>query len=429
MKTIMKITLICFLIGLVLISCNKSNDPAPVTGTLKGMVTSSSNGQAIGNVRILVYDANTNAPIANSVLTQSGGSYQIELAPGTYYLNLSKQGYNSVPFSGITPVPVTVDAGIETTNDYQLQPSSVTNGGSLTGKVTSGGNGIGGVLVVAGDATKGYSSVTATDGTYYIYNVPAGTYQVKGYLSNYNSAALSVAVTAGAETSGNNIALTLGAGGTVTGLVSFLATNNGEVSVTLTNPLTKETIPGLVTKTQGGSYSITKVPDGTYIVRATYSNDDYVVDPDWILKNGEPIVTLSGNSVKQDFSVTGAVKLVSPTNEITTTRPIEITSLSPVFTWLAYSSTSDYVVEVSDINGNVIWGGFTKNGATITKNISVPKEQLSITFNSDGKATSTLKSNNIYRWRVYSSKDDNSSSTGWKLISVSEDQRGLFIVK
>jgi hypothetical protein len=351
------------------------------------------------------------------------------LAPGTYYLNLSKQGYNSIPFSGITPVPVTVDAGIETTNDYQLQPSSVTNGGSLTGKVTSGGNGIGGVLVVAGDATKGYSSVTATDGTYYIYNVPAGTYQVKGYLSNYNSAALSVAVTAGAETLGNNIALTSGAGGTVSGLVSFLATNNGEVSVTLTNPLTKETIPGLVTKTQGGTYSITKVPDGTYIVRATYSNDDYVVDPDWILKNGEPTVTLSGNSVKQDFSVTGAVKLVSPTNDMTTARPIEIASSSPVFTWLAYSSTSDYVVEVSDINGNVIWGGFTKNGATITKNISVPKEQLSITFNSDGKATSTLKSNNIYRWRVYSSKDDNSSSTGWKLISVSEDQRGLFLVK
>jgi len=50
-------------------------------------------------------------------------------------------------------------------------------------------------------------------------------------------------------------------------------------------------------------------------------------------------------------------------------------------------------------------------------------------FNSDGNASSTLKSNNTYRWRIYSSKDDNSSSTGWKLISVSEEQRGLFIIK
>ncbi|HEY4789303.1 MAG TPA: hypothetical protein VIH57_24805, partial [Bacteroidales bacterium] len=228
---------------------------------------------------------------------------------------------------------------------------------------------------------------------------------------------------------GKDITMTTGASGNVSGSVSFLATNNGEVDVTLTNPLTKETIPGLVTKTQGGTYNIAKVPDGTYIVRASYVNDSYVVDPDWILKNGEPMVTVAGNTITQNFSVTGAVRLVSPTNDSTTTKPIEVTGSTPTFTWLAYSSTSDYVIEVSDINGNVIWGGFAKNGATITKNISIPKGQFSIVFNSDGNASSTLKSNNTYRWRIYSSKDDNSSSTGWKLISVSEEQRGLFIIK
>ncbi len=429
MRTIMNMVILCFVVSAITLSCKKnSDDLTPTTGTLKGTVTASSTALAIGSVRIAVYNANTNAPTGNSVLTQSNGTYQIQLVPGSYYLNLSKQGYNGIPAVGITPVSVTVALGIETVNDFQLQPSSVSNGGSISGKVTSGGNAVVGVLVVAGNSANGYSSVTGKDGIYYIYNVPAGSYQLQGFMSNYNSTAQSVAVTASTESTGKNITMTLGAAGSVTGAVSFLATNSGEVDVTLINPLTKETIPGLVTKTVGGTYSIAKVPNGTYIARASYSNDTYVVDPDWILKNGEPKVTISGNAVTQNFSVTGAVKLVSPTNDVTTTKPVEIIGLTPTFTWLAYSSTSDYVIEISDINGNVIWGGFTKAGALVTKNNPfIPKTQLSIVFNSDGKATTTLKSKNIYRWRIYASKDD--TALGWKLISVSEEQHGLIIIK
>jgi hypothetical protein len=428
MGNIKKISILCFIVGFIAFSCKKSSNDTPTTGSLKGTVTDNSNSQALSNVKIIVYDANTNAPSGNAVLTGSDGTYQVQLNPGTYYLNLSKQGYNGIPAAGIAPVSVTIEVGKEVINNFQMQASSITNGGLISGKVTAGGNAVPGVLVIANNGTNGYSSVTGTDGTYSIYNVPAGTYQLQGFLSNYNSVAQSVTVTANTESSGKDITMTSGATGSVTGTVTFLATNNGEVDVTLTDVLTKQTIPGLVTKTVGGAYTISKVPNGTYIVRASYANDSYVVDPDWILKNGEPTVTISGNALSQNFSVTGAVKLVSPTNDSTTTKPVEVTSSTPTFTWTAYSSTSDYVIEVSDINGNVIWGGFTK-GNTITKNIVIPKNQLSIVFNSDSKASSTLKSKNIYRWRIYASKDDNSSSTGWKLISVSEEQRGLFIIK
>ena len=428
MRTTIKLTILCFIMSAITVSCNKNSDDIPTTGFLKGTVTASSNSVAIENVRITVYNANTNAPTGNSVLTQSNGTYQIELSPGTYYLNLSKQGFNGIPAAGTTPVSVTVELGNETVNDFQMQSSSVTNGGSISGKVTSGGNAVAGVLVIAGNASNGYSSVTGVDGIYSIYNVPAGTYQLQGFMANYNSAAQSVAITASTESAGKDITMTLGALGSVTGTVTFSATKNGEVDVTLINPLTKETIPGLVTKTVGGTYSIAKVPNGTYIARASYSNDTYVVDPDWILKNGEPKVIVSGNAVSQNFSVTGAVKLVSPTNDVTTTKPVEITSSTPTFTWLDYSSASDYVIEVSDVNGNVIWGGFTKAGILITKNNPfIPKTQLSIVFNADGKATTTLKSKNIYRWRIYASKDD--SALGWKLISVSEEQQGLIVIK
>ena len=429
MRTAINVVMLCFIVSVITLSCKENNDnPTPATGTLKGTVTASSTTQAIENVRITVYNANTNAPIGNTVLTQSNGTYQIELSPGTYYLNLSMQGFNGIPAAGITPVSVTVVRGNETVNDFQMQTSSVTNGGSISGKVTSGGNAVAGVLVIAGNGSNGYSSVTGADGTYSIYNLPAGTYQLQGFMSNYNSAAQSVAVTANTESSGKDIIMTLGALGSVTGTITFSATKNGEVDVTLINPLTKETIPGLVTKTVGGTYSISKVPNGTYIARASFPNDTYVVDPDWILKNGEPKVTISGNAVAQNFSVTGAVMLVSPTNIVTTTKPMEITGSTPTFTWLAYSSTSDYVIEVSDVNGNVIWGGFTKAGILITKNNPfIPKTQLSIVFNADGKATSTLKSKNIYRWRIYASKDD--TALGWKLISVSEEQQGLIVIK
>jgi hypothetical protein len=427
MKKLIYFTLLCVFIALAALSCKK-NDDTPTTGSLKGTVTNSSNSQAISGARIIVYDANTNAPTENLVLSGSDGKYAINLSPGTYYLNLGKQGFNGIPAAGITPVSVTVEAGKEVINDFQMQPTSITNGGYITGKVTSNGNALPNVLVVAGNGSTGYSSVSAKDGSYIIYNVPAGSYQVQGYSSDYSSPVLNATVTANAESAGNNIAMTSGVSGSVSGTVTFLATNNGEVDVTLTNPFTKETIPGLVTKTLAGIYSIGKVPNGTYIVRASFSNDSYVVDPDWILRNGEPKVTVSGSSVSQNFSVTGAVRLVSPTNDSTTTKPIVISSLTPTFTWTAYSSTADYVIEVSDINGNVIWGGFTK-GTAITKNIIIPKSQLSIIFNSDGKATKSLVANTIYRWRIYSSKNDVSSPTGWKLISVSEDQRGLFIIK
>ena len=426
-----KSTFFSLLMVLVVVtfSCKKSNDNSPTTGTIKGTITDIASTQGIANVRIIAFNANTNEPSGNSVTTGNDGSYQIQLDPGTYYLNLSKQGYNGIPAPGTTPVSITIETGKETAGNFQMTASSVTNGGTISGKVTTGNNALAGVLVVANNGTSGYSSVSGTDGSFYIYNVPAGSYQIKGFLSNYASVSVNASVTAGNESSNNNLALTNGVTGSVTGSVTFLATNNGEVDVTLTNPFTKETIPGLVTKTQGGIYTIAKVPDGTYIVKASFANDGYVVDPDWILRNGDPTVTISGNNASQNFSVTGAVKLISPTNDSTTTVPIQITGTTPTFSWTAYSSVSDYVIEVSDINGNVLWGGFTKSVSTITKNIIIPKSQLSIVYNSDSKAVSALKSNVVYRWRIYASKDDNSSPTGWKLISVSEEQRGLFMIK
>ena len=99
----------------------------------------------------------------------------------------------------------------------------------------------------------------------------------------------------------------------------------------------------------------------------------------------------------------------------------------PLFSWSKYSSTSDYVIEVTDANGNLVWGGF--NSDWTVKNIVIPSSQNSIQFNSDGSASSALLFGKVYRWKVYASKDNSQSATGWELISVSEDQRGLIIIE
>ena len=73
--------------------------------------------------------------------------------------------------------------------------------------------------------------------------------------------------------------------------------------------------------------------------------------------------------------------------------------------------------------GNVIWGGFANNW-TVRK-VLIPASETSILFNADSAATEALALGRVYRWRIYASKNDNQEPLGWKLISVSEDQRGL----
>lgn len=150
-----------------------------------------------------------------------------------------------------------------------------------------------------------------------------------------------------------------------------------------------------------------------------------MMDPDWIVKFGEPFVTVASNTVTRDFSVTGAINVISPTNAPTSTFPLEITTTTPTFQWDTYPSTTDYVIEVRDANGSLIWGGFSTDWTT--KNIVIPSSQQSIVYNSDGNATESLAAGKTYRWRIYASKDVGGGPS-WDLISVSEEQMGLFII-
>lgn len=399
---------------------------APSTGTLQGTITDATTLTGVAGIRIIVFDANTNAPLGSPTSTDNQGNYSIVISTGTYYLKLYKQGYDEVPARGLSPIPLNVAAGKTTTYSVSMYRSAMTNGGFISGRVTASGAPVAGVFVVADDSINGFSSVTSADGSYFIFNLPPNIYGVKAWLAGYNSTDTTVNILANSQSANVNLVLTSGTAGSVNGKISFLATTNIEVDVTLTHPWTRETIPGLSTMTVNQTYTINNVPNGRYLARATYANDGKVVDPDWIIKNGEPFVTVTGGMATRDFSVTGAVTLLSPTNIGASTQMVDADT-AQVFRWEQYSSANDYVIEVINAQGRVIWGGFSNNWTV--KNIVIPTNQDSVRFNSDGNATERLMPGRIYRWKIYASKNDQREPTGWKLISTSEDQRGLIRIR
>jgi hypothetical protein len=186
-------------------------------------------------------------------------------------------------------------------------------------------------------------------------------------------------------------------------------------------------VNGLTTVIDAGrNYAINKIPDGEYVAWASYENDGYVMDPDWIFKNpGALNISFDTISSKVlDFSVTGAITIISPTNPANNIIPEPADSIIPTFYWNAYSSTKEYIIEVKDINGNLIWGGFKENGEI--NHAQIPKEWNSVEFNFDGSAISQLQSGNIYQWRLYS--DDDEAANIQTLLSASEDLMGLFLI-
>lgn len=414
-------------------SCKKKEEITPVvtttptTGTFNGTITDAKTSAVLANARVYIFNANTNTTVGSSLISGADGKFSVNLPAGSYYAKIFRQGYDNIPAKDASAVPFTISLGATLTNNYQMTPSTLTNTGYISGKITTGGTAMSNVLVVATNGTVAYSAVSDGSGNFVIFNVPAGNYTVQGWIGGYNSATTSVTVVSGVEAVSSAIALTSGATGSVTGSVSFLASSSIPVDVSLTNPITKESIPGLSATTVSNNYTINNVPNGMYLARASFKTDGIVMDPDWIVKNGEPFVTVSGASATRSFSLTGAVSIVSPTNDSTSTKPVSVSSVTPVFTWESYSSTSDYVIEVLNSNGQVIWGGFSNNKTV--KNITIPSSQTSITYNSDGKATEALVSGKTYQWKVYASKSSAKLTPPWALISVSEDQLGLFIIQ
>ncbi len=169
------------------------------SGAITGRVTDAS-GNGIYNVNVFVTAPGSDRSF--SATTNAAGNYTVgNILPGTYRVrfrpaggDLAAEWYNDKS-SFTLANDITVAAG-ETVPDVNAQLTAI--GGSITGQVTNGSDGLKRVYIYAYDSAKPNAAITTTgltrdDGTYTLKRLPAGDVKVffnsdlnlLGYSSEY----------------------------------------------------------------------------------------------------------------------------------------------------------------------------------------------------------------------------------------------------
>jgi hypothetical protein len=271
LKTILLMILIS---SFVFLSCSKDEgNPVeqPTTGSIIGVVTSSTTGFVLEFVNIYT------KPPTGYVTTDASGSYTIEnVEPGEYSITAAKEGYDSLI------ADITVSAGAATKANFILGNYDSLNNqsfGLITGTVKNSitNEHLISVSIITVPPTSSVSTNAA--GYFSIYNVNPGQYLVTAKKTNYDSTQITITVNAGntafadismmpADTSGSDM-------GSIHGYAidasSGLHLESVQVSV---NPPVSSVLTD-----NGGLYTIQNVLPGEYTVKASKSGYiDFEVD-------------------------------------------------------------------------------------------------------------------------------------------------------
>jgi hypothetical protein len=356
------------------------------------------------------------------------GDFLMTLDSGSYNLEFRAQGYEDFPQAFSATFSLTV-LPKQSWSDTIYLAANTQKGNLIKGSVLSDlEKPVPGAMVLLEGAKFGtHSAITDSLGEFSLWNIQDSNFSIKTYKSGYES------YFSDEKLSSEALDLTLKQINSISleGQVSFLASNNGIVDITLLDLESRLPIAGYSKKCdESGNYQLDSLPTGSFIVWASFENDGYVMDPDRIAKFGEDtlVVRASDSSHSIDFDVTGAVSLISPTNTAELIVPDTLSLEEAVtFSWEKYSSASGYYIEVTELSGKEIWGGLPTdvNGTYPI----ILAETESVVFNFDKTASQELQAGESYRWKLYSYKDDKKSEQGRKLISMSEDFKGYFILK
>ena len=365
-------------------------------------------------------------------LTGADGTISFSVSAGNYYLNITAQGFNSVPLENITPIPFFVAWENFVARDVLLDvhPDAASTGYVL-GFVDPAINNF--LILAELQATqRKYHTASGPDGFFVLFNLPYGTYQMDALKSGFRMVSpVSATISSQADVDSVGIQVTVYQGSTLTGSVTFLASQNAVVDITLLDPDTRAVVPGLtvLSDATGLNYTIDGIPDGAYIAWASLRNDRYVIDPDWLFKNpgGLDIAFTTAETKQLDFSVTDVITLVSPTNPADNTIPVMADSQVPIFRWLPYPSAKEYFIEVKDFDGNILWGGINSNGTVNHAFIGAAADSAIYNFD-DQQNVPALVPGEVYQWRLWADKGTQADSFVEQLISSSEDLRGVFQV-
>lgn len=394
----------------------------PVTVT--GLVFDLTDDSPVEGAHVVARDAN-NVAVSDVGITDPNGNYEIvvltprnadgSLAENFVTMRADATGYQSFPTPPRFAVPFdTANASgdppfLESgATEIALLPLENTDGlGTVTGEVVT--HRPRGTLVVAGGAT----GIADFDGHYAVFNVPAGSVAVNGYLVGVQLAGATADVVEDQTTGDIDLIETGEATATVRGKIEIVNPGNGDDTSVIfvvedtfiENVASGQAPPGLRAHPVDGDFAIEGVPDGTYVVLAAFENDFLIRDPDTSIGGTEIVtITVAGASMDlpQSFKVTGSLDDVSPDAE-------ETVSGTPTFVFADDSSEDHYEVVVYDAYGNLVWEKLDVPGVSGSATVSVPYE---------GPA---LQSGMIYQFRGTSIKNNGTP------ISRTEDLRGVFL--
>jgi hypothetical protein len=423
---------------------------------IKGMVFDSQTSTGIPDAQVLALDDQATA-VSDIAVTDADGNYVLEvpvqrLADGApipdvnFTLRASASGYQTFPGGLRTALPLSSTETMSEVDGWNLKsaitdialialPMDQQGRPSIAGTVLADAQS-GGVLVVAEDgASAGHSAVTDRKGAYTIFNVPDGSYTVRGYAAGLQLTPAMTTV-AGMPVTGVDLALSTDGLGTVSGSVTIVNPGMGTatsvvlvVASTFSDTFVRGEVPrGLRTPLTGppnitGNFTITDVPAGEYIVLAAFENDFLVRDPDPNIA-GTQIVTVTMPSPGQavplptSFKITGALPIVGPGAD----RPEAVMATTPpTLEWGDDASEDFYTVTVYNAYGDLVWCLSSEMMNCDGPNIPAVSGSATVTVPYGGP----LEPGMYYQFRA----------TAWRSpggtpgpISNTEDLRGVFYV-
>ncbi len=421
---------------------------------VKGKVIRLADQAPIANARVVALDVN-GSPVSTVATTDAAGAYEMTVyltrldsgapAGDDFTLRADAAGFETFPAGLRQPLPIDSGAAVDDGTRFVVESQLTTIGlldlpagsgtGVIKGKATLP-DGVSGVLVVAESSpTEGFSAMTDRTGDYKIFNVPDGSYTVKGYAKGANFTPASAAVTAGTEVTAD-LAASSDATATFNGSVQIVNPGSGSAtSVILVVESTFDPVlirgeqpPGLRVPDGGiapnvtGAFTLSGIPTGTYVVLAAFENDFLVRDPDTCIAGTDILhqAFTSGQTVDlaSGFKITGSLDVISPGAD----GPETVTTTTPTFTWKDDSSEENYRLSVFDTFGNKVWET-TIPGTSGTN--------PSVVYNADGTGAGTataLQSGMYYQFRAVSTKTPGGSPTPCE-ISQTEDLKGVFVVQ
>jgi hypothetical protein len=328
-------------------------------GTIQGVVRRDWDAKSVSG--LYVYAEGIDVTGSGSGQTSEDGSYAISgLTAGTYRIRAGSHGtcyageYYGNTYVADSAAPVTVGLG-QTISGIDI---SLAMGGKIEGVVRrdSDGQPISGInvyvqetqLSVYADATTGpdgtYSICGLSSGNYIVRASTYGTDYVEEYYDNtdYNSAT-PVGVTVGQTTVNINFDLSLG--GKIQGIITsdLDAAPVSSISVYVYD-YTSGNYLGSATTEEDGSYTISKLPGGSYRIEVTtwgtnYEGEYYNDQPDWAsasevfvvlgqttaninisleLKTGNILIPISTNVTGENTNVLGATVSLVETGQTAT---------------------------------------------------------------------------------------------------------------